>query len=504
MLLQGLGFVFSYLTAKVVAHYFGTGVQADVYFGALALAMALLFDPGEQLLTHSFLQPFVERRKHAGEQSAWRLASVVANLQAVILVVGIVAGVLLAPLLVRIALPKFTSDEARIAVPLLRIMFPAMLFMGLSTLGYVILNSYKRFALPASAAVAYKAAIVVVAVLFAARYGIAAVAVGVLVGGAVRLGVNLFGLRRKLPWYRLGIDVRTPGLSQVGRLMLPLLVGVLAGRLRPLVDNAIASDLDGGISSLRYARALVDMPVQIFPYALGIALFPFMTDLARNGNHARLGALLVRGLRVVLTIFVPLALSMLLLHDSIIRVLWMSGKFDQASVNAVSGPFMLYALGLPAFALETVMLQVFFAKRDTRTPTIIGLWTLGLHIAIAYGSQSFGLAQSGIALAYTASRVAKVLWLGALLRGKLGHIDGGDTAAFVAKLFGATVATGAVLVAVRAIAAGVLDPSQLIEQAGALAACTVAGVVAFLVVAAVLRLDEPRQLVDALRRRLRR
>ena len=332
------------------------------------------------------------------------------------------------------------------------------------------------------------------------------IAIGVVVGGAIKLLVNLVGLWRKRGLYQPALDLKYPPLGKVGWLMLPLLIGVIAAKIRPYADNAIASTLGtGGVSSLRYARALADLPIQVFPYALGIALFPFMTDLATNGDRTRLAQMMVSAFRVILFVFVPMAVAMVLLSEPTVRLAWQSGKFVEQSVWETVPPLICYAIGLPVFAAEIVILQVFFSMADTKTPVIIGLWCLGLHVAIAAGSV-FGLhlAQVGIALAFTISKTAKVAILVGLIKRKLGEIPWGDTPSYLVKLTICTLALAGGIWASLGVISLRVDTTAASGWAAQFLGPTIVGIAIFLALAFALKLEETRRVVELVRKRLRR
>ena len=90
----------------------------------------------------------------------------------------------------------------------------------------------------------------------------------------VKLGLHLLGMRACSLLRR--VDLGNPSVRRVGILAVPLLLGSVLAFFRPLWDNWLASGLAAGsaVAALRYGRAVVDTPAQIFPLALRRALFP--------------------------------------------------------------------------------------------------------------------------------------------------------------------------------------------------------------------------------------
>jgi len=330
-----------------------------------------------------------------------------------------------------------------------RVMLVATIFLTASSLTYCLLNSYKQFALPASADMVLKGAVLVFAVLFAGSWGPLALAVGFICGAAGKIAVHAFGLGRRFLHYRPVVDVRHPGLGRFGLLALPLIVGVLFSIFRQVMDTRFTSTLaEGSLSALKYARTLCDMPVQFFPYVFGIALFPFLADIAVAGDKERLRGMLMSATRMMVLIFVPLALAIIIMRYPIINGLFGSEKFGEASTRLTAGPLQIYAAGMLIGALEIIVLQFFFALSDTLRPTVVAMVLSPLHIGISYlGVFHWHLGVLAIALALLVYKGTKVMVLYVMIRRKLQSLEGRKTFLLLGKVVAALLPFVALLLA---------------------------------------------------------
>lgn len=447
--------VFGQMAAKILgavekplmALRFGTGAGADAFGAAVGLVLSLTMFV-EQLLQHSFMPTFIQVRTRSGEKESWKLASTVVCIIVVAFAALGIVTFLFAPQVVGLA-TKFRNPQAtQITIDLLRIMIPALIVLPVSSLTYVILNSYKIFGLPAAADVAFKSGTVIALLFLAAKMGIPALALGVVLGTVVKVVLHLLGMRAPLRHFRPKIDLQNPDVRRVGILAVPLLLGSVLAFFRPLWDNWLASGLaaGGAVAALRYGRAVVDTPAQIFPLALRRALFPFMSEMAARDESDRMTEIVVRSLRVVAVVFVPMTVGMILLRYPIVETIYQWGKFDKDSTALVVPVVTFLAMGLLAMGAEMILLEPYFAMSDTVTPTKIAVVTFVIHIAFT-GAVVLGLGWGvgGIALGYTVARTAKVVILAWGLRGRLAPVPLKPLVDFGARLTAAVAAMAVVV-----------------------------------------------------------
>jgi putative peptidoglycan lipid II flippase len=172
----------------------------------------------------------------------------------------------------------------------------------------------------------------------------------------------------------------------------------------------------GGAAStiVTNSRAPVDVPIQIFPVALSIAIFPFLSDYFAKGRTDRLFDILAKAVRIIFLVFLPLTVALLLLAHPLIAVVFGGGKYTPEDVRMTAAAAQWYSLGYVFFGLEIVLLQFFYAARNTITPTWTGILTSALQIGILWLTVDT-MATSSFNMAYAASKALKVALLFALL-----------------------------------------------------------------------------------------
>ncbi len=514
MAIHFLAKIGGYVQKRCLSHFLGTSLDADACTGMEKIFQLIFLIP-EELLSHSFLPVFVKAQKDEGETSAWRLASIVGTIHALVLVVSSAAAAFWAPSLVGLVLEGFTDDPAKFAltVQLVRVSMIGLFCTSLGSLTYVILNAYKRFVTPALGDVTQKAGIVIgMVVVFSGfrHLGPIGYAIGFIIGGVFKLVTHLIALRPQLHMVRPGLDLKNPRLREMGILMVPLIAGTLVAKIRDGWEQRLASQvsqrIEGTLASLDYARKIVLMPVLVIPYAFSKAVFPFFADWIAQGDRQRLTEAFHAACRIMVFIFLPMTVFFLVLRQELVTLAYKGGKFDAASVLLTSGPFIIYSLGMIAYALETIAIQVFYAYRDTKTPFYLGLLGSGLQIAIAYtAGLALNFGGAGIALGYAASKTIKLCVMWYALRHRLEGFQWRRNLILVLKT---TVASAVMavwlLLAHRYAASHHIDLMRVKLAAAFLVAAGGSGTILFVVTAAVLRTEELQQVADKVASRLRK
>jgi murein biosynthesis integral membrane protein MurJ len=411
LVVKGLGFVEKLL----LAYFFGTGFQLDAYLVAFSLPFSAYIVLRE-VVKPAFLPTFLRIRQES-EEGAWRLFNGVGTLLLGLLSAATVAAVVLAAQLVSLAAPGFSGAQRTLAVHLTQLVMPALVLLGMSTLTTSVLHSEKRFIRPALGDAAFRAGPLV---LLLATGGVWGMALGVSLGALSKLLVEAFGLKEYLRRVRLALDLAFEPVRAVGRLAAPLLAALfLSLFIVPLVENSFASRAGvGGVSALAYARKVVETLATILPYTLGLVLLPFSAEMAARQDEEALSRTLGGAVRALTLLFVPVTLGLAVLREPFVQLLFERGAFTAASTQLTAGPLLFYAFALLPFALEVVVVQFFFAVRDTLTPVLTDVAAFVLNVAlIPFLMAAFGL--GGIALAAAIAKALKVLLLLMLFRRRI-------------------------------------------------------------------------------------
>jgi putative peptidoglycan lipid II flippase len=422
--------IFGYLRDMVLASFFGAGIAADAFVAAFRIPNLLRRLFGEGSLSIAFVPVFTEAIAKGERKDAMRLAVSALKLLLVCLSVVAVIGVLAAPLIIQLIAPGFsqTPEKMALTITLTRIMFPYLVFIGLVALSMGILNVLGHFAAPSIAPVLLNLAMIG-SVFAVSRFSdsqtvqVLGLAVGVLIGGALQLGLQLpFLVRHGVRfWERSGLW--HPSMKQIGILILPTIFGAAVYQINIVVGTLLASLLPAGsISYLYYADRLVQFPLGIFAQATATAVLPSLSRQAADGDRRAMGETFGHAMRLVLFITVPATVGLIVLRTPIVALLFQRGAFNLETTRLTSDALLYYVLGLWAFSAVRIVVSTFYALQDTRTP--VKTATIAIAANILFGIALMGPMQHcGLALATSLSSMVNLMLLLFVLKKKMGAIQ---------------------------------------------------------------------------------
>lgn len=428
------------LREMVISHQFGTSGDLDAYLAAFRLPDILFQIVAGGALGSAFIPTFASLLAQADEDGAWRLASAVINL-----VLGLTAALaalaaLLAPWLVgAVIAPGFDPSRQALTADLMRLMLITPVVFGVSGVGMGILNARQHFLLPALAPILYNLGIIGGAVALAPSMGVHGLALGVVGGAAAHLLVQVPGLVRHGLRYAPTLGLRDPGVHEVGRLMLPRMLGLAAVQINFLVNTILASGLvTGSLAALNYAWLLMLLPQGVFAQAVATAAFPTFSTQAAQGRHEEMRSTLAATLRAVLYLALPAAVGLLALRLPLVQLIFERGAFTDASSRMVALALGLYALGLPAHSAVEIVVRAFYAMHDTKTPVVVGVVAMGLNVVLSVAFiaafRAMGwMPHGGLALSNSLATTVEMAALLGILRKRLGGLEGRRLAGSLAR-----------------------------------------------------------------------
>ena len=373
---------------QLIAALFGASAATDAFNVAFRIPNLFRRLFAEGAFAQAFVPLLARTREREGDAVTHQLIQAVATVLAWVLVLTCVVGVAAAPVLVWLmgsGLQQFDT-----AVVLTRWMFPYIAFMSLVALSSAILNTWKRFAVPAATPVLLNLTVIAAAwwgAPYLQRQGIApihALAGGVLLGGVLQLAVQVPALAAVGALPRLGLlpahilkAWRHPGVQQVLKQMAPALLGVSVAQLSLLINTQIASHMAvGAVSWLTFADRLMEFPTALLGVALGVVLLPQLSAARGRDDDAAYGGMLDWGLRLVVLLAVPCALALLLLPQALVAVLYHRGQFSAIDVAATALALRGYGVGLLGIVAIKVLAPAYYARQDVRTPVKIAVGVL--------------------------------------------------------------------------------------------------------------------------------
>ena len=429
---------------RILAGQFGAGTTLDVYYAAFRIPDLVYNFIVLGALSAGFIPVFIRVWKKS-ESEAWRLASGVLNILIISLLV--ISGVLFvfAPQLTALITPGFSPDAQALTSSLTRIMFLSPLLLGISAIWGGILQSLKKFFVFSLAPVLYNIGIMIGALWFVPRLGVAGLAWGVVLGAGLHMIIQLPAVITSGFRYHWDWRVRGTGVGEIIVLMVPRTLGLVVSQLNIVVMTMIASTLTiGSVAVFNFANNLQSFILGIFGISFAIAAFPALSSAADHADPREFIKHFSQTARQILFFVIPLSTLFLLLRAQITRVVLGSGAFDWADTIATADTLAFFVLSLFAQGLIPLLVRGFFAQKNTATPFIIGLLSAGVNIAAAIWLAPL-LGVAGLALAFSIGSVVNLILLWVTLRMKVGSLDEAVIVWSTAKISLATFAMALVI-----------------------------------------------------------
>ncbi|MDQ6627170.1 MAG: murein biosynthesis integral membrane protein MurJ [Pseudomonadota bacterium] len=406
----------------VIASAFGAGASLDAFYVAFRIPNLLRRLFGEGAFTQAFVPALAQARATDGDEPTRRMIDAVATVLFIALTLTCVVGVAAAPLVVWL----MASGLARFddAVVMTRIMFPYIGLISMVSLSAGVLNTWKRFAVPAATPVLLNVAMIGSAWALAPvfeRAGLPTVyslAVGVMLGGVLQLAVQVPALRRAGCLPRIGASIATlreawrhPGVRRVVRQMSPALLGVSVAQISVLINTQIASHQGiGAVSWLQYASQLMEFPTALLGVAVGSVLIPQLSAAQAHRDNAGYSGLLDWGLRLTFVLALPCTVALLVFPEALVATLFQRGHFDALAVTRTASALRGYGVGLIGLIAVKILAPGFYARQDMRTPVTIAIAVLALTQAMNLGFVPW-LGHAGLALSVGLGALVNALWL---------------------------------------------------------------------------------------------
>jgi putative peptidoglycan lipid II flippase len=509
---------------QVMAWLFGATGATDAFVAASAVPTMVYDLLVGGAISAALVPVFVEAAQD--EARLWRLVSAIFNLAGLALLGVAALLALLADPLIDVLGAGFAPEQHAAAVGMVRVMLAAVVLQGLAGVLMAVLYARQRFALPAFAPAVYNGGIILLALLLHGSLGVAALVAGVLAGAAGQLLLQLGGLRA-LRYYVL-LDLGLPEVRAILRLYAPVAAGMVVTIAGITVDRYLASQLEAGsMTVMGYATRLIQFPLGLVATATAFAVLPTLAKHAGGmrpapgpadpgglespprlaGRAAETTAgdadfnlqsyrqTLGFGIKIILLLMLPATLGLSILREPLVRLLFEHRAFTSYDTLRTATVFLFYAPQLPFTALDQLLIFAFYARRDTVTPVVVGVLTVGCYVLVALATRG-PLGVGGLALANAVQNSLHGLILLALLWRAVGGLGAGDLLQFGGRILLAASAMALALWLTLEPLGPLLSGSRL-GTPGLLLLELAVGLAVYAAAVVALRVPEARQLFAA-------
>ena len=514
----------------VKADLFGASPYVSA-FEVAAIVPTIIYDLLIGGLLSSALVPvFSDYIAPQKRQELWRIFNVFLSLAVITLTVIVILLEVFAPQVAWLLGGGFDVQFQAVTTRMIRIILPAVLFFGLSGIVTGLLYTLKRFTFPAFGAAIYNAGIIACALLLADKVNIYSLGLGILLGAILQLAIQLPDLRDVR--FAFSLDLSHPALRRIAGLYLPIVLGLVISNIGIAIDRNLASRTGGeSIAWMQYATRLIQLPIGLISAAVSLAILPTLSQYGSSeaqssklktqncnlqspisniqyptsnlqpptSNFQRTLAL---GLKMVLVAIIPATVGLFLLATPIVSLLYQHGDFDARDTVQTALALRYYLLGLTFAAIDLPLVFAFYARKDTLTPALVGVLGVVVYLIVAL-SLIRPLGMIGLILANSTQLTIHALTMLALIQRRLGGLGGHGIMALAFKTLSASLVMGGVIYLALNGLQRVLDASTLVGKLVIVGGAGGVGLVTYLVMIALLRVEEARLVGEMIWRKVR-
>lgn len=398
------------LRNRILAGEFGAGDQLDVYFAAFRIP-DFIYNILIIGILSSVLLPVLAEYMAKNKEAAQKLMNVVLSVFAVLLVIFSAVAIILTPELMSFVAYGFNPEKMKLVVLLTRIMFLSPILLGISDILSNVLEARKMFFSFAVAPVFYNLGIIIAALFFIRPFGVAGLALGVVLGSFFHLLIQLIPLSRLGFRFRFDFDIKHPGLRRIIWLSLPRTIGLAAYQVNFIVITAIASTISSGsISVFNFANDLQYIPIGIVALSFVSAVFPSLSASYAKKNIGEFLTEFYLTVNQILYLVIPISIFLIIERAQIVRVLLGYGQFSWHDTRLTAAVLGAFSISIFAQSLVLLFSRAFYAVQNTKTPVFIN--SVSVLINILLSVYFLRLLKAGGAFAHLIAAVFKVADMG--------------------------------------------------------------------------------------------
>ncbi|HUW21275.1 MAG TPA: murein biosynthesis integral membrane protein MurJ [Candidatus Bathyarchaeia archaeon] len=385
------------LRNRILAYYFSAELLS-VYFAAFRLPEIVFEVLVFGTLASAFI-PIFTTYLTSDKKEAWRVASISINIAFLIFLFFAVLIFFLAKPLYQVIVPGFSPAQLAKTIVLARILILAQGFFLLSYFSTAILESLKRFLVPAIAPLFYNLGIILGTVFLTGKLDILAPAVGAVIGALMHFLVQLplvFHLGFRPQWQ---LNFRHPGVKKIAGLAFPRMAELSFMQIGKSLELFLATIIGpAAYTYLTFANALQLLPVSLFGISIAKASLPNLSYQTKQPQEFK--TTFVSSFNQILYLTFPCAVFLAVLRIPAVRLFFGAPRFDWPATIQTSFALSAFCLGIVPQSLVLLLNRTFYALHDTLTPMVVSILSLllnaflGLVLVLVYKFPVWGLAFS--------------------------------------------------------------------------------------------------------------
>lgn len=488
--------IVAFARVQLLATYFGRSVDADAFAIAFEILEFLRHFIAGGTLVSAIIPVYRALVSRDVKDDLARVGSNLINLFTLVLAIVLAFWYAIGPYVFNETMTIFNNRDIDMGtlipqvISLGNIMFPAIIFLGLVSIGTALLNSFDHFTAPAATPLILNVVTVFFLYSFHNSLGINSLAYGYLIGSLSMVLILLYPLSKRMGKYTFFLSFNEENLKEIWKLLKPLLWGLIAYRLVFLMIKLFAATLgEGQTATLHYSIFFVNSIVDILGISLAMALYPTLSHHYNENNMVKFYKTGDQFLRIMMLFAIPLTVYVMVLGDSLISILLEHGKFTTIDTFITFSTLIILAPTIMFQCFIYIMRNVYYAQRDMVTPVVIAVITLVFNVVLMYFLKG-ELGTRGIAFATSFAYGLHCFGLLWYIHRKTHLFQIKAFLIFMMKVLITSIVSVGTAFITRSLVIETCEYSRIVEQAIALSAATLVFIVTFYICCGIVKISE--------------
>ncbi len=402
----------------LLSYLYGASNISDAYIIAITIPSVLLGFIIYSIAT-IYIPLYTRIQSNKGIGEADKYTSNLINILSLILTIILILSIVIAEPLVKIFASGFKGTTLDLAVNFTRISILSIYFIFLWKLFSAYLQIKNSFFITSIIGIP-NTIIIAIALLASTKISIYVLPLAIVLGAVLQFIILIPFVLKKGYRHKIFFNFKDDNIKKMGKMSLPVILGLSVNEINVLVDRTIASRIiEGGITALNYARYIDDFVIAIFVLSITTVIFPNISRLAAMNNLNAIKENLRESFTLLNIIIIPASVLFMLFSNPIIALVYKRGAFDLAALNLTSSALFFYSIGMLGVSLRTVLSKFFFSLKDTKTPNITAFIALIINIILNIILSRY-LGIGGLALATSIAAIFSTGLMLFFLRKKIG------------------------------------------------------------------------------------
>ena len=352
-----------------------SAIDLDPYFAAFRIPNFIFEVLVIGTVSVAFIPVFTSFISRHKKQEAYELASSAISIALVGAGVFSLIFLIFTPVIVKLIAPGFSSDKHELMTSFVRLLIIFQVFplvVGNFLTG--IMQSFKRFLVPALAPVVYNVGIIIGILFLTPVAGLYAPVYGVILGAFLFMLIHLPFLSGVGYQYKPRLDFKSAGIKKIGKLMLPRTIAVAVSQIDATIDVMLSSVIGAGsVTIFTLAQQLQLVPIGLFSMPIAQAALPTLSEYVAQGKLERFKESFLTSLHQIWFLVMPASVFLMVMNVPVVRLVYGADQFDWPSTSLTGDTLTYFAISLFAQGAIQILSRAFFALQDSKTPVVFAI-----------------------------------------------------------------------------------------------------------------------------------